>query len=76
MSLEKALDMASEATAGEANLRSIIERARDALIWCSGSQDFGEGGQAREGWLKDCRPLINEISAILDTVNKKEEEKQ
>lgn len=46
-------------------LRAEIERLRDregqfvnALIWCSVSADFNEGGQAREGWLKMCRPLI------------------
>jgi hypothetical protein len=31
----------------------------EALIWCSASQDFQEGGQAREGWLKICKPLID-----------------
>ncbi len=28
------------------------DRLAEALIWCSGSPDFNEGGQAREGWLK------------------------
>ena len=28
------------------------DRLRDALAWCSGSADFGEGGIARIGWLK------------------------
>ena len=43
-------------------LRAAEEREKgfvDALIWCSGSADFNEGGQAREGWLKLCRPLID-----------------
>lgn len=31
---------------------------RHALIWCSGSADFNEGGVAREGWLKVCAPLL------------------
>lgn len=35
-----------------------IEALREALIWCSGSNDFNEGGQAREGWLKLCAPLL------------------
>lgn len=34
------------------------ERLREALEWCSGSDDFNEGGKAREGWLKLCRPLL------------------
>lgn len=37
----------------------ILDGYREALIWCGGSADFNEGGQAREGWLKICRPLIN-----------------
>ena len=36
----------------------LINQHKDALIWCSGSADFGPGGQAREGWLKVCEPLI------------------
>lgn len=42
-------------------LRDADEREKqfvDALIWCSGSAEFNEGGQARNGWLKLCRPLI------------------
>ena len=30
----------------------------EALIWCSGSADFQEGGKARKGWLKICSPLL------------------
>ena len=37
----------------------IISEYMEALIWCSGSADFAEGGQAREGWLKICQPLLN-----------------
>jgi len=33
----------------------------DALIWCSGSQDFGPGGVARKGWLKKCKPLLDRL---------------
>lgn len=38
----------------EANLTKALE----ALLWCSGSADFNEGGVAREGWLKVCAPLL------------------
>ena len=38
---------------------TLIDKFREALMWCSGSADFGEGGQAREGWLKICQPLID-----------------
>ena len=34
------------------------DQLRDALIWCSGSADFGPGGKAETGWNKVCRPLI------------------
>ena len=37
-----------------------IERLRAALIWCSGSDDFQEGGKARDGWLNLCAPLVHE----------------
>lgn len=36
-----------------------VARLREALIWCSGSDDFQDGGKAREGWLKLCAPLIH-----------------
>lgn len=47
------------------------EKLREALIWCSGSADFHEGGQAREGWLKLCQPLI---AAALSTPQQPTEE--
>lgn len=34
------------------------DKLRDALSWCSGSPDFGDGGDAREGWLLLCEPLL------------------
>lgn len=39
-------------------LAAKCERLEEALIWCSGSADFNEGGIAREGWLKLCAPLL------------------
>lgn len=39
-----------------------ISRYQDALIWCSASEDFQEGGKAREGWLKLGAPLMKEIT--------------
>lgn len=35
-----------------------VEALEDALVWCSGSQDFQPEGKAREGWLKLCAPLL------------------
>lgn len=46
----------------------LLDAAEDALIWCSGSYDFGPEGQAREGWLKLCKPLIDKLSALRNKV--------
>ena len=39
-----------------------IAKYQDALIWCSGSEDFQVGGKAREGWEKICLPLLQTSS--------------
>lgn len=41
-----------------AGLEARVEALTGALQWCSGSPDFNEGGQAREGWLRVCAPLL------------------
>ena len=41
------------------DLEKEIMKFREALIWCSGSDDFQEDGKARKGWLKICKPLID-----------------
>lgn len=38
----------------------IIEQYREALIWCGGSADFGQGGKAETGWKKICEPLLGD----------------
>jgi len=43
------------------------EELLDALIWCSGSQDFGPGGMARKGWLKKCKPLLDRLLPTEET---------
>lgn len=48
--------------AGQAAMQEENRKLKRALVWCSGSNDFGEGGQAREGWLKLCAPLLGEES--------------
>lgn len=37
---------------------ALLRRALEALIWTTGSEDFGEGGLAREGALKLLFPTI------------------
>ena len=43
-------------------LEQRVEGFHDALIWCSGSGDFQEGGKARVGWLKLCAPLLEALA--------------
>lgn len=38
--------------------KAMEQQLRDALKWCSGSDDFQVGGKAREGWEKICIPLL------------------
>jgi len=61
------------------HLPQLIEKLREALMWCSGSADFGEGGKARVGWLKCCEPLLRgDIKHLLprpDPMSKEEAEK-
>ena len=46
------------------------ERAIEALIWASGSDDFAPNGKAREGWLKIAQPIIDErLSNSLPSLN-------
>lgn len=35
-----------------------VAELEGALIWCSGSADFNEGGIAREGWQNICAHLL------------------
>lgn len=37
---------------------ALLRQALDALIWTTGSADFGEGGLAREGAIKLLFPTI------------------
>lgn len=48
----------SRAAAQIAVLQAQVNALQEALIWCSGSNDFQVGGFAREGWVKLCAPLI------------------
>jgi hypothetical protein len=38
--------------------RAESEALREALIWCSGSPSFQPEGEAREGWVTICQPLL------------------
>jgi len=44
----------------------VIDEYIEAIQWCSGSADFGEGGQARDGWNKIMPPLLDtKVSIVL-----------
>jgi hypothetical protein len=43
-------------------LQTKVRAMQDALVWCSGSNDFSPGGQARDGWLKLVAPLLGHHS--------------
>jgi len=38
----------------------VIDRYREALIWCGGSADFGRGGKAEVGYNRMCRSLLGD----------------
>jgi len=44
----------------DTNPKFKIGKFKEALIWCSGSEDFQVDGKARKGWLKLCRPLLQD----------------
>jgi hypothetical protein len=49
--------------------RQLIARYQEALVWCSGADYFGQGGKARQGWIKLCVPLLtSEMMALTDGV--------
>ena len=41
-----------------------IEKLKEALIWCSGSDDFQIEGKGRIGWEKICLPLLKKAGLI------------
>jgi hypothetical protein len=46
-------------------IRTLLNKALDDLIWCSGSPDFAPEGQAREGWVKGPQETIERLTALL-----------
>jgi hypothetical protein len=43
----------------------ICTNLAEALIWCSGSSDFAEGGAAAEGWAKGPRKALEEYRKFM-----------
>lgn len=70
MATEKAQEMAAQAWCTEKTsmkemdvdlaeaFAEIIDKYREALIWCGGSDDFAYGGKAQIGYDKIVRPLL------------------
>lgn len=48
----------NELRAENERLRAALDAHQEALIWCSGSADFNEGGIAEKGWRKVCASLL------------------
>lgn len=46
-------------------LKALLAEAIEALIWCSGSADYGPGGQAHEGWKRGPAVVIEKSKAVL-----------
>lgn len=57
-----AMDWLAEKERAEA-LSQQVAALREALAWCAGSADFGEGGQARKGWLNGPAALLTDTAA-------------
>ena len=53
------------------SLTTQIAVLREALIWCSGSQDFSPEGKAREGWIKVCQTLLQNPSPATESLLEK-----
>ena len=47
-----------------------IDEYKEALIWCSASEDFQIEGKARKGWEKICIPLLKR-QQILSVLSEK-----
>lgn len=52
------IELWGKALREKADAEARAERLEEALLWCSWSAAFNEGGVAREGWLKVCAPLL------------------
>lgn len=58
-------DPAAAAIAEAGVLRSLVRDLTKQLIWCSGSDDFQEGGKACEGWRKGPATVIERARKIV-----------
>lgn len=52
--------IAEEVAALLTTTKARITALEEALRWCSGSADFAPGGRAALGWVRLCRPLLEE----------------
>ena len=51
------------------DLFQAAEQALTALIWCSGSDDFCEGGKAHEGFVGLARPAMKRLREVLKGIS-------
>jgi len=55
--------------AGQESKDELLHECLGAIIWMTGSNDFAEGGQAREGYNNLVKPLLNKLMEALDDTN-------
>ena len=59
-------ELADERAAHE-RTKGRVAALECALAWCSAAPSFLPGGEAREGWLRGCKPLLDGIAAPPNT---------
>jgi len=52
-------------------LTTELDKYQDALMWCSGSEDFAPGGKAHMGWMKICKSLLKKGRLVLKRSNRR-----
>ena len=60
MSFAEVIIQRNKAEKAWAEAHFVNTKLIDALKWCSGSPSFGPEGEAREGWLRICQPLLGD----------------
>ena len=43
------------------DVKGLIRKMQEALIWCGGSNDFSPEGKAYKGWLKIVLPVLDSM---------------
>jgi hypothetical protein len=71
--VKKLKDKNSKLIEDNKRLLQISESMEEALIWCSGSEDFQVGGKARIGWERGIQPLLERSKSTIKEIKKEKE---